>query len=58
MNRNISKNSIEYALSGNDIMKILDNNTNIIAYNDLYNINNILAISFVGCFRFHLIIFI
>jgi len=35
------KYDMDYALSGYDILRILDNNTNIISYNDLYNIENI-----------------
>ena len=36
-----SQYSLAYPLSSNDIMKILDNNTNVIEYSTLYNINNI-----------------
>src|SRR5277367_309500 len=40
-NEGISNKSISYALSGHDIMRLLKDKTNIISYNDLYNINNI-----------------
>jgi hypothetical protein len=37
----MNKKNINYALSSDDLYKILENKTNIIDYKLLYNINNI-----------------
>jgi hypothetical protein len=41
MNSSGNKYDISYALNGNDIMRILNGNTNIIEYSDLYNVDRI-----------------